>query len=163
MPRYVTVCLRTFIFNLTKVSWQSELGSVRPAIRQGATGRARTFDRIGVFTYCREEGTPSHDMADQVPAEVALERKAELLETQQAVHLARNEARVGSEVEVLVEKFDAARGVVHGRTPQDAPEVDGSILVKGVGQARPGAFVRARVSAADGYDLVAEALGPVGA
>jgi len=119
------------------------------------------FDRLGVFTYCREEGTPSHDMADQVPAEVALARKGELLEAQQAVHLARNEARVGSEVEVLVEKVDGVRGTLRGRTPQDAPEVDGSIVVHGARHTRPGAFVRARVTAADGYDLVAEALAPV--
>lgn len=116
------------------------------------------FDRLGVFTYCREEGTPSHDMPGQVPASLAEQRKEEILEAQQAVHLARNEARVGEEVEVLVESWDARARAALGRTPQDAPEVDGSIRVEGVDHARPGAFLRARITAADGYDLVAQPL-----
>ncbi|MFM8387576.1 MAG: 30S ribosomal protein S12 methylthiotransferase RimO [Planctomycetia bacterium] len=116
------------------------------------------FDRLGVFTYCREEGTPSHDMPGQVPASLAEQRKEEILEAQQAVHLARNEARVGEEVEVLVESWDARARAALGRTPQDAPEVDGSIRVEGVDHARAGAFLRARITAADGYDLVAEPL-----
>lgn len=116
------------------------------------------FDRLGVFTYCREEGTPSHDMPGQVPAALAEQRKEELLEAQQAVHLARNEARVGQEVEVLVEAWHAKDRAALGRTPQDAPEVDGSIRVEGVDHARPGAFLRARITAADGYDLVAQPL-----
>ena len=120
--------------------------------------RAGCFDRLGVFTYCREEGTPSHDMPGQVPAALAEQRKDELLEAQQAVHLAHNEARVGQEVEVLVEAWDAKERAALGRTPQDAPEVDGTIRVQGVDHARPGAFLRARIIAADGYDLVAEPL-----
>jgi ribosomal protein S12 methylthiotransferase len=128
---------------------------------QLAAVRAGTFDRLGVFAYCREEGTPSHDMAGQVPPEVAEARKAELLEAQQAVHHAANSARVGTEVEVLVEKVALASGSVVGRTPQDAPEVDGGIRVTGVKNARVGAFVRARVTGSEGYDLVGEALGPV--
>ncbi len=151
------VTLRTTLISGFPGETEAEHQELVAFVREG------WFDRLGVFTYCREEGTPSHDMPDQVPPEVALARKAEILETQQAVHLARNEARVGSEVEVLVEKLDGVRGVIRGRTAQDAPEVDGSILVHGVRQARPGAFVRARVTAADGYDLVADALGPVGA
>jgi ribosomal protein S12 methylthiotransferase len=65
---------------------------------------------------------------------------------------------VGQEVEVLVESFDARRRVAEGRTPQDAPEVDGRIAVHGVELARAGAFLRARITAADGYDLVGEPL-----
>jgi ribosomal protein S12 methylthiotransferase len=76
------------------------------------------------------------------------------------VHLARNAQRVGTEVEVLVERVDAVRGTLSGRTPADAPEVDGSIRVSGVRQARPGAFVRARITAVDGYDLLGEPVAP---
>lgn len=123
--------------------------------------RAGLFDRLGVFTYCREEGTPSHDMPHQVPAELAEERRGELLAAQQEVHHARNAQQVGREVEVLVEQVNLRDSTVTGRTEADAPEVDGTITVHGVKQARPGAFVRARVTAAEGYDLVGEALGPV--
>jgi tRNA A37 methylthiotransferase MiaB len=67
---------------------------------------------------------------------------------------------VGTEVEVLVERVDRAKATVTGRTEADAPEVDGTITVTGVADARPGAVVRARVVAADGYDLVGEGLLP---
>jgi ribosomal protein S12 methylthiotransferase len=70
---------------------------------------------------------------------------------------------VGTEVEVLVERVDAAKRTVTGRTEADAPEVDGTITVSGVLQARVGAVVRARVTAADGYDLVGAAVGATAA
>jgi ribosomal protein S12 methylthiotransferase len=116
------------------------------------------FDRLGVFLFSREEGTPSHAMEGQVPAAVMEERRAELMEAQQAVHLARARAEVGREIEVLVEKVDPLRGEATGRSERDAPDVDGVVRLPGVRTARPGAFVRARVVAADGYDLVAEPL-----
>jgi ribosomal protein S12 methylthiotransferase len=128
---------------------------------QVAFVREGWFDRLGVFSYCREEGTPSHDMPDQVPAAVIEERKSELLEAQQTVHHTKNRARVGAEVDVLVEHVNVAKATVTGRTEADAPEVDGTITVTGVLHARPGAVVRARVVAADGYDLKGEALGTV--
>jgi ribosomal protein S12 methylthiotransferase len=116
------------------------------------------FDRVGVFTYCREEGTPSHDMADQVPADVAAARRDEIMEAQQAIHLARNREAVGRRVEVLVERVDLVARRAVGRTEHDAPEVDGQVFVAGVRDARLGAVVPARVTGVEGYDLLAEAL-----
>ena len=113
------------------------------------------FDRLGVFTYSPEEGTPSFDMADQVPAALAEERRAEIMEAQQAVHWKRNEGRVGDEVDVLIEEFVAVTGHATGRTEHDAPDVDGVVKLTGVENARPGAVVRARITAAEGYDLEA--------
>jgi len=114
------------------------------------------FDRLGVFTFSREEGTPSFDMPDQVPAAVAEERRAELMAAQQAVHFARNRERVGQEVDVLIEEFAALAKRATGRTEQDAPDVDGTVHLTGIEHARPGAVVRARITAAQGYDLEAE-------
>ena len=111
------------------------------------------FDRLGVFTFSREEGTPSFDMEDQVPAAVAEGRRAELMEAQQAIHWQRNQERIGAEVDALIEEFAALTGTAVGRTEQDAPDVDGVIRLTGVQTARPGAVVRARITAADGYDL----------
>jgi len=114
------------------------------------------FDRLGVFTYCREEGTPSHDMADQVDAEVAAKRRDELMAAQQAVHFARTGARVGTTIDVLVETVDPLGRSALGRTENDAPDVDGHVRIapapKGL---KPGRFLRVDVTAADGYDLVA--------
>lgn len=117
------------------------------------------FDRLGVFTYSLEEGTPSFDMADQVPATLAAERRAEIMEAQQAVHWERNRARVGQEVDVLIEEFFAVNGHATGRTEHDAPDVDGVVKLTGVEGARPGALVRARITAAEGYDLEAVPVG----
>ncbi|MDF1701457.1 MAG: 30S ribosomal protein S12 methylthiotransferase RimO [Planctomycetota bacterium] len=111
------------------------------------------FDRLGVFTYSPEEGTPSFDMADQVPAALAAERRAEIMEAQQAVHWKYNEARIGSEVDVLIEEFVPMTSYAEGRTEHDAPDVDGIVRLKGVKNARPGAVVRARITGAEGYDL----------
>ena len=113
------------------------------------------FDRLGVFTYSLEEGTPSFDMPDQVPAALAEERRAEIMEAQQAVHWKHNEGRVGTEVDVLIEEFTALNGHATGRTEHDAPDVDGVVKMTGVKHARPGAIVRARITAAEGYDLEA--------
>ncbi len=111
------------------------------------------FDRLGVFTFSREEGTPSHDLPDQVPAALAEERRGELMEAQQAVHLARGRARVGTELDVLIEDYVPLTKQATGRTEYDAPDVDGVVHLEGVEQARPGAIIRARMTAADGYDL----------
>jgi ribosomal protein S12 methylthiotransferase len=113
------------------------------------------FDRLGVFTYCREEGTPSHDMADQVEAEVAARRRDELMAAQQRVHFARNAAKVGSVRDVLVEQVGPEPGGAIGRTEHDAPDVDGKVRVTGApAGTRPGRFLRVEITAADGYDLV---------
>ena len=117
---------------------------------------AGLFDRLGVFTYCREEGTPSHDMADQVPAETAAARRDELMAAQQAVHFGKNAPRVGTTVDVLVETVDPLGRSALGRTEQDAPDVDGKVRVAPIPTGlKAGGFLRVRVTASEGYDLVA--------
>ncbi|MDA1196195.1 MAG: 30S ribosomal protein S12 methylthiotransferase RimO [Planctomycetota bacterium] len=113
------------------------------------------FDRVGVFTYSPEEGTAAFDMPNAVPSHVAEERRAELMEAQQAVHWAHNQAKVGSETDVLIEEYVPLTKRATGRTQHDAPDVDGVVRLTGVSAARPGAVVRARITAADGYDLEA--------
>jgi ribosomal protein S12 methylthiotransferase len=118
------------------------------------------FDRLGVFTYCREEGTPSHDLPDQVPAETAAARRDELMAAQQEVHFARNAPRVGTTVDVLVETVDPLGRSALCRTEHDAPDVDGKVRVAPVPTGlRPGSFLRVRVTASEGYDLVAAPVG----
>ena len=118
--------------------------------------RAGLFDRLGVFTYCREEGTPSFDMAEQVDPEVAASRRDELMAAQQEVHFAKNAPKVGSTLDVLVETVDPLSRSAVGRTEHDAPDVDGHVRVaplpRGV---KPGRLLRVRVTASEGYDLVA--------
>lgn len=111
------------------------------------------FDRLGVFPFSREEGTPSHDMPDQVPLALAEERRAELMEAQQAVHFAFNRDKVGRTLDVLIEEIDAPRDAAVGRTVWDAPDVDGRVHVIGGGCLGPGRIVPVAITGARDYDL----------
>ncbi|MFQ6133713.1 MAG: 30S ribosomal protein S12 methylthiotransferase RimO, partial [Armatimonadota bacterium] len=108
------------------------------------------IDRVSGFVFSAEEGTPAATMDRQIPREVAEERLAELMATQEPVSLRRNQALIGGQLEVLVEA-DHPEGIV-GRTHRDAPEVDGDIVVADC-VAPPGNFVRAVVTGAEVHDL----------
>jgi ribosomal protein S12 methylthiotransferase len=133
---------------------------------------AAQFDRVGVFEYSTEDGTPSADLPGRVPSRVKRARKDKLMRLQQQISLARNQAWVGREIEVLVEETgrrgDGERTSMSptlplshsptlavGRSFRDAPEVDGQVYVSGC-NAQPGEFISARVTAARAYDLIAE-------
>jgi ribosomal protein S12 methylthiotransferase len=113
--------------------------------------REMRFDRVGCFLYSHEEGTPAAALADDVPPEKKEERRARLMELQQAISLEKNRAWVGSTLDVLVE--GRRRGVSVGRSFRDAPEVDGVVVIQG--DAPVGGLVRVRVTDALPYDLIA--------
>ena len=114
--------------------------------------RRQRFDRVGVFTYSREENTAAYDLPDQVPARVMRARRARLMEAQAEVSLSANRRMVGREVEVVVEsEAPGAPARLRGRWAGQAPEIDGMVLLRGA--AEPGEFVRARVEQAYTYDL----------
>ncbi len=118
------------------------------------------FDRLGVFKYSEEEETPSFSFPDKVSDEVKEEHFEALMELQQEVVFDVNEDLIGSEMEVLIEgrMTDEEEGVYVGRTYRDAPDIDGLIFVKYEGQLISGDIVKAKVVAADGYDLIGELL-----
>src|SRR5436309_611434 len=110
------------------------------------------LERVGVFTYSREEGTAAATLPDQIAEAVKRERRARVMAVQAGVAARRAAAQVGLGVEVLVEE---ARGrTLVGRTRTQAPEIDGVIRL--VGEAAPGTIVRAVVTGADTYDLRGE-------
>jgi|SRR5579871_3446697 len=114
--------------------------------------RRQRFDRVGVFTYSREENTAAYDLPEQVSARVMRSRRARLMEAQAEISLALNRRMVGREVEVLVENPAAGeRSRLRGRTAAQAPDIDGAVLLRG--GAEPGQIVRARVEKALTYDL----------
>lgn len=120
--------------------------------------RNQQFDRVGVFTYSREENTAAYDMADQVPERVKRARRSSLMATQSEISLAKNRGLVGREVEVLVEGPMPGRSTrLRARTSGQAPEIDGSVFL--AGDAEPGEFVRARIDKALSYDLHATVTG----
>jgi ribosomal protein S12 methylthiotransferase len=114
------------------------------------------FERLGVFTYSYEPGTPATRLPDHWPEEVKAERRDRLMAAQQAIAFAFNQSLVGRTLDVLIDG-PAAEGQENlwiGRTFADAPDVDGVTYVQGA-RLTPGDLVPAEIVAAEGYDLVA--------
>jgi len=119
------------------------------------------FDRVGVFTYSREENTAAYHMAGQVPDRVKRARRAELMEAQAEISLRKNRDLVGRDMEVLIEGPMPGRTTrLRGRTTGQAPDIDGAVFLNG--EAVPGEFVRARIEKALSYDLHARVTETVG-
>jgi ribosomal protein S12 methylthiotransferase len=124
--------------------------------------REMAFDRIGCFTFSPQSESPAAFEPNPVPEKVKKRRQRQLMEVAQQVSLINNRAMIGREVDVLVESLNTGQregmdaNMVVGRSYRDAPEVDGLVLLRG--DFAPGDFVRARVTQALAYDLVAEPL-----
>ena len=110
------------------------------------------FDRMGAFTYSPEEDTPAAVMPDQIPEEVKQDRLDRLMRLQQEISLKRNQLRVGSTVEALVESV-RDDGMAVARSQAEAPDSDGLLYLRNAEGVHPGDFVRARIEQADIYDL----------
>ena len=116
------------------------------------------FDRLGVFTFSREEGTPADLMEDQVDGETAAARRDELMLLQQKIAFEKAEAAEGRVMDVMVEGFLPDEQVYVCRTEGDAPGVDGYLFLDTERNLMSGDFVRVLVTGASGYDLVGELL-----
>ena len=110
------------------------------------------FERLGVFPYSHEESTPAYAMPDQVDAELAQARAAELMALQKDVMGAFQRGFVGKTLPVLVDGYDQEAKRLVGRTYADAPEVDCRVLLP-KGSAEAGQFVETTITAADDYEL----------
>ncbi len=109
------------------------------------------FDRVGIFTFSREPGTPAYDLPDQVPEVVKQERYERAMELQQTISLDKNQSQIGRRLEALVD--GAGDGVSIARSYRDAPEIDGFVIVE---QEWPvGEMVPVLVTGAMSYDLLA--------
>ena len=112
------------------------------------------FDKLGVFAYSQEDGTPAARMDGQLPEEIKEQRAAEVMELQQPITLAANEARIGKIVEVLIEER-LSTGYA-GRSYLDAPEIDGAVYVKTDEALVIGEYYSVKITDADEYDLIGE-------
>jgi len=119
--------------------------------------REMKFDRLGVFTYSREEDTPAARLPDQVPEEVKEYRAHALMEVQREVARENAAKYLGRTLDVLLERYDEKSGVYVGRSQYDAPEVDGEVFVSGI-RATIGDIVKVRITHAFEYDLSGEGI-----
>ena len=114
------------------------------------------FDRLGVFTYSQEEGTPAARMDGQIDEETKLCRRDELMELQQEISADLNEKLKGCETDVLIEGYVPNENVYIGRGYGDAPDVDGFIFVSSEENLETGDFVHVKITGSSEYDLIGE-------
>ena len=111
------------------------------------------LERLGVFAYSREEGTPAGEMENQIDEAVKEERLDAIMRRQLDISLAVNQAKIGKCLEVLVEERDEDGSYV-GRTVYDAPEIDNAVLFTSKRDLRAGDFVQVQINDAFDYDLI---------
>ena len=111
------------------------------------------FDRVGVFEYSREKGTPSYDMKPRVTKRVAHKRFKELMEIQQSISLERNRSFIGKKIPCIIEAF-SDDGDVIARSQYDAPEIDGVVSIKTDKNIVPGDIEMVKIIDATEYDLI---------
>jgi ribosomal protein S12 methylthiotransferase len=117
------------------------------------------FERLGVFPYSFEPGTPATRLEDHLPEEVKNERRDRLMELQQGIAFEWAAGQVGREIDVIVDGPDPEMpNHVLARSQADSPEIDCLVRVK-ARNLRAGDLARVKVTGADGYDLVGRALG----
>ncbi|WP_051423770.1 30S ribosomal protein S12 methylthiotransferase RimO [Bordetella petrii] len=114
------------------------------------------LDRVGCFQYSPVQGAPANALDGAVPDEVKQERWERFMEHQQQISAARLQARIGREIDVLIDEA-TDEGIV-GRSSADAPEIDGNVYVKSQRPVSPGSLIRVRVTDADEYDLYGDAI-----
>lgn len=121
--------------------------------------REQRFERVGVFRFSVEPGTPAAELPNQVPGRIKAERWKALMELQAEISRERNESMIGQEVEVLVEGRSAETDLLlQGRMATQAPEIDGVVYIND-GMASKGDFVKVLIEEAHDYDLVGPIVG----
>ncbi|MBP9864812.1 MAG: 30S ribosomal protein S12 methylthiotransferase RimO [Candidatus Omnitrophica bacterium] len=111
------------------------------------------FERVGVFTYSQEDGSPAAAMADQVPEKIKAARLKEAMLTQQEISTANQAEWVGKTLKVLVEGHDPKTASWTGRSYMDAPEIDGRVYLSSKKPLKIGHFYNAQIQKSTEYDL----------
>jgi ribosomal protein S12 methylthiotransferase rimO len=114
------------------------------------------FDRLGVFTYSREEDTPAAEMVEQIEEEIKASRRDEIMQIQQDIAFDKSNSRVGEIYEVMIEGKLPEEGVYIARTYMDAPDVDGYVFIQSDYNFDSGDFVKVEITRSDEYDLIGE-------
>jgi len=148
--RIPDICLRTTLISGFPGETQEDFEELYRFVNE------MEFDRLGVFPYSQEEGTPAAEMPGQIEEAVKEARRDELMELQQAIAFEKAEDSVGQVLEVMVEGKIADEDVYVTRTYRDAPGVDGYLFLNTAANLMTGDFVRAIVTGSNEYDLVGE-------
>ncbi len=118
------------------------------------------FDRLGVFPYSQEEGTPAAEMQPQLPERLKQQRQDAIMALQQSIAFEKAEEQIGRSLRVMISGYDPENHVYVARSYMDAPDIDSFVYVDG-GENRnlmAGDMVDVRIVSSDGYDLIGEML-----
>ena len=118
--------------------------------------KEKRFDRLGCFTYSPEEGTIAAEFDNQIDEQTKNDRMENIMELQMGIAAEKNEEKIGSVTEVLIEGWDDYIKCYFGRTVADAPEVDGKIFFMSSRQLEIGEYVFVRINDCLDYDLLGE-------
>ncbi|OPX43198.1 ribosomal protein S12 methylthiotransferase RimO [Ruminiclostridium hungatei] len=116
------------------------------------------FDRLGVFTYSKEEGTPAAKMKNQIKKNIKLKRQKIILELQNAVSSEINASRIGKVYKAVVDGIADDGIFYYGRTYAEAPEIDGTVYFTSPEPLDAGCFVEVKILNSEDYDLIGEVL-----
>jgi ribosomal protein S12 methylthiotransferase len=116
------------------------------------------LERVGCFKYEAVEGAKANELGNHVPDEMKEERWHRFMQAQQEISGEIFAAKVGREIDVIIDEIDEENEEAVGRSKWDAPEIDGNVFLPGETQLKQGDIIRARIVEADEYDLIAEAL-----
>ena len=114
------------------------------------------FDRLGCFTYSAEEGTAAAEFDNQIEEQTKVDRMENIMDMQMTIAAEKNEEKIGTTAEVIIEGWDDYIKCYFGRTIYDAPEVDGKIFFMSKKQHKIGDFVNVRINDCLDYDLLGE-------
>jgi ribosomal protein S12 methylthiotransferase len=148
--RIPDICLRTTLISGFPGETQEDYEELYRFVNE------MEFDRLGVFPYSQEEDTPAALMPDQIPEEVKLQRRDELMELQQEIAFEKAEDMIGQVLTVMIEGKVADEDTYVARTYRDAPNVDGFLFLNTTASLMTGDFVKVQVVDANEYDLIGE-------
>jgi ribosomal protein S12 methylthiotransferase len=115
------------------------------------------LDRVGVFAYSREEGTPSYHLSNHVPAREAARRRREVMALQQEISWQKHQRMLGKQVWALVDEEPADDQPAVGRLASQAPDIDGVVYIDG--PVVNGELVHVEITGAEAYDFTARVIG----
>lgn len=144
------ICLRTTLITGFPGETEEEFEDMKEFVK------TMKFDRLGVFSYSKEEGTPASRLKDQIPKKIKEQRKNILMALQRQICAEKSKEFIGKHLEVLIDGKIAGEDVYCGRTYRDAPDIDGMVFVKTKGELLSGEFVKVKITEAEEYDLVGE-------
>ena len=114
------------------------------------------FEKLGVFKYSKEDGTPASRIKTQVHYKTKQRRYDKIMLLEQKISRQKLEEKIGNEYEVIIDGFSDDNKYICARSYMDIPNEDGTVFIKNSGKAKAGEFIKCRITAVRNYDLIGE-------